>query len=397
MRRAVRGDGRGAVRRWLQLAAVLTLSLCGYSQTAPHPQLYTFRHPAMGTEFTVYLYASDEPKATAAANDVFDEVDRIEQELSNYRPSSELSRINQQAHAAPVTTDPETFRFLQAAQHWSETSDGAFDITVGPLMKLWGFFDHQGRIPSEQELQATRQTVGYQHVELDPATRSVRLSAAGMELDPGGIGKGFAVDAAVLILRSHHIAAALISAGSSTLYALGHPPAQTGWRVVVPGLGADSAGISAVRLRDTSLSSANCNEKHFTVDGHLYCHIMDPRTLRPVEGRLHVSIIHPSATTSDALSNVLFVDTPSQSQSFLRHYAPQARAIIVSGTPAAPHCSTYRWPSTIDTSRCPTANPANLVKPPNPKIISNPNKTNQINFLENELFTMRNSVKSNWR
>jgi thiamine biosynthesis lipoprotein len=175
-----------------------------------------------------------------------------------------------------------------------------------------------------------------------------------MELDPGGIGKGFAVDAAVLILRSHHIAAALISAGSSTLYALGHPPAQSGWKVVVPGLGADSAGISAVRLRDTSLSSANCNEKHFTVDGHLYCHIMDPRTLRPVEGRVHVSIIDPSATTSDALSNVLFVDTPAQSQTFLRHYAPEARAIIVSGTAAAPHCSTYRWRSTIDASRCPS-------------------------------------------
>ncbi len=345
---------RSALRSGLQVAAVLALAACGYSQTAPRTQLYTYRHPAMGTEFTVYLYASNEASARAASDDVFDEVDRIEQELSNYRPSSELSRINQQAYAAPVTTDPETFRFLEAAQHWSETSGGAFDMTVGPLMKVWGFFDHKGRIPSAEELEDTRQTVGYQHVELDAATRSVRFSAAGMELDPGGIGKGFAVDAAVLILRSHHIAAALISAGSSTLYALGHPPAQSGWKVVVPGLGADSAGISAVRLRDTSLSSANCNEKHFTVDGHLYCHIMDPRTLRPVEGRVHVSIIDPSATTSDALSNVLFVDTPAQSQTFLRHYAPEARAIIVSGTAAAPHCSTYRWRSTIDASRCPS-------------------------------------------
>jgi thiamine biosynthesis lipoprotein len=344
---------RSAVRGVLQVLTLLALATSVASQTAPRTQLYTFRHPAMGTEFTVYLYASDEATARAATDDVFNEVDRIEQELSNYRPSSELSRINQQAYAAPVTTDPETFRFLEAAQHWSQTSDGAFDITVGPLMKLWGFFDHRGRIPSAQELEEVRPTVGYQHVDLDPATRSVRLRAAGMELDPGGIGKGFAVDAAVVILRSHHIAAALISAGSSTLYALGHPPAQTGWRVVVPGLGADSAGISAVRLRDTSLSSANCNEKHFTVDGHLYCHIMDPRTLRPVEGRLHVSIIDPSATTSDALSNVLFVDTPAQSQSFLRHYAPEARAIIVSGTAAAPRCSTYRWPSKIDAARCP--------------------------------------------
>jgi len=337
----------------LRIAVALAMAFCGHAQSTSQPTLYTFRHPAMGTEFALYLYANDEASARPIADEAFDEVDRIEQELSNYRPSSELSRINQQAAAAPVTTDPETFGFLEVAQHWSETSGGAFDMTVGPLMKVWGFFDHSGRIPSQTELDRVRASVGYRNVQLDAATRTVHFRAAGVELDPGGIGKGFAVDAVVRILHAHHIQAALISAGSSTLYALGSPPGQRGWRVVVPGVGDDKQGISTVWLHDTSLSSANCNEKHFTVDGHLYCHIMDPRTLRPVEGRVHVSIIDPSATTSDALSNVLFVDTPAESEAFLQRYAPEARALIVSGNAAAPRCSTYRWQEPVDATHCP--------------------------------------------
>jgi thiamine biosynthesis lipoprotein len=339
--------------RLLLSAAVFLPAVSGYSQSAQRLSLYTFRHPAMGTEFALYLYAADEADAKAAADEAFDEVDRIEQELSNYRPSSELSRINQQAAVSGVTTDPETFRFLQAAQHWSEASGGAFDMTVGPLMKVWGFFDRTGHVPSDAELEGVRASVGYQNVVLDAHDRTVRFRTAGVELDPGGIGKGFAVDAAVAVLRSRHVQAALISAGSSTLYALGRPPGEPGWKVVVPGVRADKTGISTVWLRDTSLSSANCKEKNFTANGHLYCHIMDPRTLRPVEGRLHVSIIDPSATTSDALSNVLFVDIPSESEAFLRQYAPEARALIVSGVAATPRCSTYRWQASVNGLRCP--------------------------------------------
>jgi len=336
-------------------AAALAIPVCG--DAAQTQKVYTFQHPAMGTQFSVYLYARTEPEASGVADEVFDEVDRIEQELSNYRETSELSRIDREAALAPVTTDPETFRFLEQSQHWSEASDGAFDITVGPLMKSWGFFDHSGRIPSSEELERIRPMVGYRNIELDPAARTVRFRVAGVDLDPGGIGKGFAVDAAVAILRARHVTAALISAGSSTVYALGTPPGKRGWSVVVPsGAPAGSpqhAPISTVLLRDTSLSSANCSEKNFTAGGHLYCHMMDPRTLQPVEGRLHVSIIDPSATASDALSNVLFVDTPAQSLAFLERYAPETRALIVSAKAGGPVCTVFRWQAPVQTKRCP--------------------------------------------
>jgi len=320
---------------------------------APHAQtLYTTTHPAMGTDFTLYLYASDPTVAATASEEVFEEIDRIEQLLSNYRDSSELSRINQNAATKPVTTDPEMLAFLQASEHWSRISDGAFDITVGRLMKSWGFFRHEGRIPTDAELSALRTVTGWQKVTLDPTNRTVSFTAPGLELDPGGIGKGFAVDAAVRILRADHITAALLSAGTSTLYALGAPPHKSGWRIVIPGPLPSKETLSTVILRDTSLSSADCSQKNFTLGGHLYCHIMDPQTMKPVEGRIQVSIINPSATASDALSNVIFVQSPEQSLATLRASAPGSHALIVSGTADHATCAAFQWQSPVNSAHC---------------------------------------------
>ena len=315
-------------------------------------ELYTTTHPAMGTEFTLYLYSGDASAAASASEEVFEEIDRVEQLLSNYRDSSELSRINQNAGTAPVTTDPEMLNFLAQSERWSRASDGAFDITVGRLMKAYGFFKHEGRVPSDAELGELRAVTGWQKVELDPAARTVHFAVPGVELDPGGIGKGFAVDAAVRILRADHISAAMLSAGSSTVYALGAPPHKAGWRIVVPGPLPSKGTLSVITLRDTSLSSADCSQKNFTLGGHFYCHIMDPRTMRPVEGRVQVSIVDPSATASDALSNVIFVETPEHSVATLKAYAPEARALIVSGDAEHARCTAFRWGEPVDSAHC---------------------------------------------
>jgi len=305
----------------------------------------------MGTTYSLLLYTSDAERAGELSDEVWDEVDRIEDLLSNYRETSELSRINRLAADAPVTTDPETFRFLTEAQRWSRASDGAFDITVGKLMRAWGFFRSSGHIPSDAELATVRQETGWEKMSLDPADRSVRFLSHGLELDPGGIGKGFAIDAAATILRREGVRAALLSAGSSTLYAIGAPPHRKGWRVLVPDPLQENPPLSVIFLRDESVSSANCTEKNFTLNGHVYCHIMDPATLRPVEGMLRVSVIHPNATASDALSNVLFVKRPAESLQILEQNAPQSRAIIVSGDSAHPICTTFRWTAKLS-QRC---------------------------------------------
>ena len=325
--------------------------------------LYTFTHPAMATTFTLYLYSNHADRAAEVSTEVFDEIDRIEQLLSNYRESSELSRINQNAAAGPVTVDAEMMDFLAQAQHWSQVSDGAFDLTVGRLMKVWGFYRHQGHVPPAAEIASIHAVTGWRNVELDPAERTVHLAATGVELDPGGIGKGFAVDAAVRILHADQVSAALLSAGSSTLYALGAPPHRSGWRIVVPGPLPSPTTLSTITLRDESLSSADCSQKNFVADGHLYCHIMDPHAMRPVEGRIQVSIVDPSATASDALSNVLFVESPEQSLRTLAAYAPKARALIVSGDAAHASCAVFRWGVPIDGRHC-TLGPSEPVQTP---------------------------------
>jgi FAD:protein FMN transferase len=175
---------------------------------------------------------------------------------------------------------------------------------------------------------------------VDAGTRTVRFTTPGVELDPGGIGKGFAVDAAVDALRVDGVKAALLSAGSSTIYGLGTPPDAQGWKVRVPDPRRAGASISTVVLRDTSLSTANCSEKHFVVGSHQYCHIMDPRTLRPVEGRLQATVIAPSATDSDALSNVMFV-LDGAGRGRVIASLPQADAALVVLTGGAEE--RYRW------------------------------------------------------
>ena len=306
----------------------------------------------MGTQFTLFLYSRNAVDAGEEADDVFEEIDRLEQLLSNYRETSELSRINANAAEETVTTDPEVIRFLQEALHWSASSDGAFDITVGKLMKTWGVYRHEGRVPSKDEISKLRASTGWQKLQVDADARIVHFTDPGVELDPGGIGKGFAVDSAIRILRAHGVSSALLSAGSSTLYALGAPPHKSGWPVIVAGPLPSKARLSIVVLRDTSLSSADCSQKNFVIDGHLYCHIMDPRTLHPVEGRLQVSIIHPSATASDALSNVIFVDDPERSFRVLGKYAPEARALVLSKTGVRVRCAVFHWDSYVALPHC---------------------------------------------
>lgn len=316
----------------------------------PVMQLYWTTHPAMGTEYSLYFYASSREEAAAIAEPVFVEVDRVDALLSNYRPDSELSRINREAFDREVTTDPETFRFLATCLAWSERSHGAFDISVGKLMKTWKFFGASGELPSPDELAAARADVGWEKIRLDSGQRTVRFLAAGIELDPGGIGKGYAVDRAVKTLRSRCVPAALLSAGSSTIYALGAPPGEIGWKVRVPSPGQGGGNLSTVILRDTSISTANLSEKNFVHHGQFYGAIMNPRTLQPVQGVLQVTVISQSATDSDALSNALFVADTGDRVSLLGEQDSafvicEARSEIE--TQIAPQYQAIRWPAQV--------------------------------------------------
>ena len=330
----------------------IALLLCGgvpgssYCCHAATERMFTQSHQAMGTVFTLYLYAADSRHAAASFEMAFEEIDRLDATLSNYVADSEFSRINRSAASEEVTTDPEVFGFLQRCMDYSRRSDGAFDITVGPLMRAWGFFRGEGHYPSRAELAKARTSVGWQSVTLTPASRTVRFTVPGVELDPGGIGKGFAVDSVVALLRESGVTSALIDAGSSSIYALGAPPHEKGWKVQIPRPEDRSKSISSVFLRDESLSTSGNYEKFFRLNGHTYCHIMDPRTGEPVQGTLQTTVITPRATDSDALSTAMFVMGPAKGKKLLQSVAG-ARGLWILGDSETTRIAAWHWPGDI--------------------------------------------------
>ncbi len=305
-------------------------------------ELFVQSRNAMGTVFTIYLYAHDGELAGVLFESAFEEIERLEEALSNYRATSELSRINRLAAEQAVTTDPEVFALLQTSLAYSRRSAGAFDVTVGPLMQAWGFFRGEGRYPTDAELERARESVGSEKIYLDRATRTVRFAAPGVELDLGAIGKGYAVDRAVKVLREAGVKAALVDAGSSTLYAMNAPPGKSAWTVHVPRPGDRSQTVSTVALRNESLSTSGSYEQFFQLDGRRYCHVMDPRDGVPVQGVLQATLIAPDGTTTDAFSNAMFVMGPEAGSKLLATVSG-ARGLWILGEPESQRLVQWQW------------------------------------------------------
>ncbi|HEX9186187.1 MAG TPA: FAD:protein FMN transferase, partial [Vicinamibacteria bacterium] len=165
---------------------------------------------AMGCTGTVRACGADAGSLPAVVAAALDEIGRLDRLLSHYRRDSPLSRLNREAASGPVPVEPELLELLSECLRWSRESDGAFDVTVGPLMKAWGFFRDEGRVPSDPELTRALEDVGFRHVVLDREAGTVRFDRPGMELDLGGIGKGYAVDRVVGLLRRRGVASALV-------------------------------------------------------------------------------------------------------------------------------------------------------------------------------------------
>ena len=268
---------------------------------------YEDNHVSMACTYHVVVYGDDQQLLRKAVDSSFDEVDRIDRLMSHYKPESPLSRLNREASQGPVKVDAELFDFIAECLHYSSLSEGAFDVTVGPLMKAWGFFRGEGRMPSEEELSAARQSVGYRHVFLNTQERTIHFTRPGVELDLGGIAKGYAVDRAVSVLKRAGISSALVSAGGSTIYGLDAPPHHAGWEERIQNPVDPNKTAFTVRLKNQALSVSGSYEKFFELNKHRYSHIMDPRTGWPVEGILSVAVIAENGTAGDALDNVFYV------------------------------------------------------------------------------------------
>ena len=273
---------------------------------------------SMACVYAIEVYGPDAAVLPRITDEALDEVDRIDRLMSHYKLDSPLSRVNREAGRHPVRVDAELYDFIAEAMRYSRESAGAFDITVGPLMKAWGFFGGEGHIPSEEDLAVARGRVGASHLVLNPADRTIAFDRPGVELDLGGIAKGYAVDRVVALMQRRRVAAALVSAGGSTIYGLGAPPGREGWEVTIQDPVDPRQVARTVTLRDRALSIAGSSEKSFESGGVTYSHIMDPRTGRPVEGRFSVAVLAPTATAGDALDNAVFVLGPERGRAYLK-------------------------------------------------------------------------------
>ena len=263
---------------------------------------------AMGATFTVVLYGSDQMSMNQAIDAAFDEAHRLDELLSNYKPSSEWSRINREAATHPVAVSPELFQLLSDCLEYGRASEGTFDLTVGPLMRAWGFFGGSRHVPSAGEIRAALELVGYQHIQLDAREQTVHFDRPGVEIDPGGVGKGYAVDRMIEILRARGFRNALVAASGSSIFGLGNPPDEPrGWAISIADPWDRRKNAARVFLKDMSLSTSGSYERSFRVAGHRYSHIMDPRRGVPPEGAVQVTVLAPHAIDSEIWAKPYFI------------------------------------------------------------------------------------------
>jgi thiamine biosynthesis lipoprotein len=279
-------------------------SLCKNSQV---PSVNLARN-AMATRFEIVACGENEVTLRAAAEEALEEVQRVEAQLSLYRRDSEVAQLNARAAREWVRVEPGLFRLLQQASALSQETGGAFDITVAPLVRCWGFMGGTGKQPAKAAIAEARKCVGMSLVILDPDKFQVRFAREGVMLDFGAIGKGYAIERAVEILREGGVTSAIIHGGTSTVYGLGKPPDQRAWKIAVeaPVLPDEQPTLlSVVELHDAALSVSAAWGKSFEAKGKTYGHIIDPRTGYPADAADLAAVVLPSATETDALSTAL--------------------------------------------------------------------------------------------
>jgi thiamine biosynthesis lipoprotein len=264
----------------------------------------------MGTQCKIILYAPDQSAAVRAAKAAFTRIAKLDDTMTDYRSTSELMRLCMKAGGKPVRVSDELFFVLSRAQEVSRLSDGAFDVTVGPVVRLWRRARKAQRLPDQEELSKAKELVGYQNVLLDGRDQTVQLKKPGMRLDLGGIAKGYAADEALGVLKRLGITRALVAAGGDIAVS-GPPPDGAGWIIAIAALDPEAKlPNSNLMLHDAAVSTSGDAEQYVEIDGKRYSHIVDPRTGIGLIGRQSVTVVAPHGILADSLAKVVSVLGP---------------------------------------------------------------------------------------
>jgi thiamine biosynthesis lipoprotein len=264
--------------------------------------LLRFTQQAMATTFEI-VFPWGTSHADRAADAGFNLIHRLESQLTVFRDTSEVSRLNRIGHKAAIPVETGLFRLLHRCEELSRQTGGAFDITSGPLTRAWGFFARQGRVPTCEELTKAMGGVGSEKIKLDETRSTVRFAQAGVEINLGSIGKGYALDrVGVLLQTGHQITDALLHAGTSSVLAIGEKPWTVGVRH--PRV---NRRLGSIKLSNRAMAASGAVHQHFDYNGRRLGHVLDPRTGRPAEEIAIAVAIANSAADADALATAFYV------------------------------------------------------------------------------------------
>ncbi len=260
----------------------------------------------MGTYVHVTLVTADSAALAPVAGTALGVFTRVDSLMSNWTTTSEVARLNRECAATTATVHPEVAGVIERSLDVWRGSEGTFDITVEPLVRAWGFLGGRPHVPADSEAAAAFARVGAGQLAFDPARRTLHFAKTGVRIDLGGIAKGHAVDAAVDSLRAHRVRDALVDL-TGNMFALGRPPGQPAWRIGIRDPRDRMTHFARIALRDEGISTSGKYEQFVAANGRTYGHIMDPRTGRPAEGLISVTLVGRDALTCDAWDTPLFV------------------------------------------------------------------------------------------
>lgn len=309
---------------WLALVLILPFIAGVAEADQGAAETHEFRY-MMGTSIEVQAFGGDAAIRKSAIDEAFAAFAEVDRLMSNYRDDSELSLVNRRAAAGTVDVSEPMFSVLAAARRVSTASNGAFDVTVGPLVRLWGFHDKKPHLPTAAELAAVRPLVDYRNLLLDPPKRSVRFARPGVEIDLGGIAKGFAVEIAADVLRRHGLGGFIDAGGNQ--YLLGTPPGKRTWTVGIKNPDVPDRVMGVVETGEISVSTSADSSNFLVANGLKYGHILDPRTLEPSSAALSVTILSRDGTLADAMSKAAFILGPKEGLALVDSF-PGMSAVI---------------------------------------------------------------------
>jgi thiamine biosynthesis lipoprotein len=316
---------------------MVSLALLDFAHiAAAEPVRFEYSEPHMGTTFRFICYAEDKATADRAAKAGFARVAKLNGIMSDYLDSSELMQLckkNEEKPAGPVKVSDDLFFVLSRAEEASKLSDGAFDVTVRPFVVLWRLARRTQRLPDPKELAEARMLVGYRKLKLDSKAKTVAFEVAGMQLDLGGIAKGYAADEVLKVLANFGIINALCAAGGDIAVS-GAPPGTEGWKVDIAPL-PGSKDKRTLLLKDAAVSTSGDAEQFAVIDGVRYSHIVDPRTGIGLTGRRSVTVIARRGITSDSMTKVASILPAEKALGILERTQGVLAVLIIRKTESA--------------------------------------------------------------